>query len=273
MEYFTIGEFAKYCGTTVEFLKFYDREGLLSPIGRDESGHRCYASYQTVDLAELYKLSRFGFSLKEAKRLYSSSSLDEFESNLTQRRDNLKTEIDSQVAALAHLEGLLAAVKNVREEDNWIIQSMEAAYFCLPNPSSTPKAGPPWWKLNPELPEIWQRVSWSPSDGISPQSDSPVRGYGWGSILYDRQKIDSSRYGTVVSIPAGRCFLYWYSVQTEYDCIDSHLSENAWSLEKPLSIMAAHSLVPHGDIYKRQLFITHKDGRPFLHFMVRIKLR
>ncbi len=273
MEYFSIGEFAKYCGTTVEFLKYYDREGLISPIGRDESGHRCYASYQTVDFAEVYKLSRLGFTLKQAKRLFSDSSLDEFESCLIERRGGLEAEINSYVSALSYLDGLLSTVKNLRSEENWGIHYMEESYFCLPNTAISRETKEPWWKYDSDFPEIWKHMTWSPTGGIYPDNDFPSNGWGWGSIVYDRQKIDMARCEAVVTIPAGRCFLCWYSVPTEYSGEDLRLSDSVWNMEKPLSIMAAHNLVASGDIYQRRLFVTHNDGKPIVHIQALIPLK
>ena len=215
MEYFTIGEFAKYCGTTVEFLKYYDREGLISPIGRDESGHRCYASYQTVDFAEVYKLSRLGFTLKQAKHLHNECSLDEFEPCLIERRNGLEAEISNYISALSYLDGLLAAVKNLRLENNWDIQYMDESYFYLPNTAATQNVGEPWWKHGSDLPEIWKHMAWSPTEGIYPENDLPGSGWGWGNMVHDRRNIDITQCEAVVTIPAGRCFRCWYSVPTE----------------------------------------------------------
>lgn len=274
MEYFTIGEFAKYCGTTVEFLKYYDKVGLLSPVDYDEAGHRLYASYQTVDLAELYKLSRMGFSLKQAKHIQGECSLDDYETLLSQQRKKLQMDISDKQAALQNLEESLNAIAYLRKDDYWLIQPMEKAYFFLPNTEPDPHhSSIPWWKTNSELPEYWQRIAWSSEKGIFPLNDSQFHGYGWGNLCYDRSKVNSSAAKEIVSIPEGRCFLCWYSVPTERDDADAHLVEKSWSLEKPLAILEKHHLTPIGDIYKRQLFITHEDKIPYLHFMVRIPLR
>jgi DNA-binding transcriptional MerR regulator len=47
--YFTIQEAAVKTGLTVHTLRYYERIGLLMPIGRAENGHRRY-SQQDVDL-------------------------------------------------------------------------------------------------------------------------------------------------------------------------------------------------------------------------------
>ena len=131
----------------------------------------------------------------------------------------------------------------------------------------------PWWKISPELPEYWQRVGWSPEKGIFPNNDSPFNGYGWGNMFYEKEKIDPQLYDHLITLPPQRCLLYWYTVPSEHDIVDAHISEKTWSLEKPLSLLHEHSFIPAGDIYKRQLLVTHKEGTPYLHLMVRIALK
>lgn len=40
---FTAGEVATKLGLTKDGLRYYEKEGLLPPIARDESGHRAYS--------------------------------------------------------------------------------------------------------------------------------------------------------------------------------------------------------------------------------------
>ena len=272
MEYFTIGQFAKYCGTTVEFLKFYEREGLLAPIGKDDAGHRLYASYQTVELAELYKLSRMGFQLKQAKLIQKEYSLDDYETCLLQQKGSLEAEITEKTAALHCLEKTITNIRKLHDEDSWVIQPMAASYFCLSVNLKNDPANVSWWKRSPELPEYWQRIGWSPEIGVYPNNDSHINGYGWGALCDDPSQLDSINEESVVVIPAGRCLLYWYTVPSEYDTDDAHLIEKFWSLDKPLALLKAHHFVPRRDIYKQKLFVTHQNGIPYQHFMVRIPL-
>lgn len=267
MEYFRIGEFAKRCGTTVEFLKFYDREGLISPVWKDESGYRYYADYQMVHFAELYKLSRMGFSTEEAKQVHSTCSLQELEDCLMQRRVGLAAEIADQQTALTYLDDLLTTINHLRQKDCWFIELMPDSYFCVHSIAHTQDSAKPWWKDGFELPEVWQRADWIDAGN----RDTVTRK--WGTLLYDREQAADKRFESVTLIPAGRCFLYWYSVPAEYDKNTPRLSDNVWNLKEPLSILRAHNLEPRGDFYQRRMFVTHEENGSLVHILTRIPLK
>lgn len=205
--------------------------------------------------------------------MQSECSLEEYEVCLRQQYDSLRTEIAEKEATLNSLEEMLNSIHNLWNEDNWVIQYTKESYFCLPKTSNKQSKNVPWWKLNPELPEYWQRVGWSSEKGVFPQNDSPFNGYGWGNMFYDKDKINLQLYENVITIPERRCLLYWYTVPSEYDIVDAHISEKTWGLEKPLTLLKEHRFIPASDIYKRQLLVTHKEGKPYLHLMVRIPLK
>ena len=39
---FLIGELAKRCGVSTDTLRFYEKNRLIKPVGRSESGYRLY---------------------------------------------------------------------------------------------------------------------------------------------------------------------------------------------------------------------------------------
>lgn len=270
MEYYRIGEFAKRCGTTVEFLKFYDREGLISPVWRDDAGYRYYADYQMVHFAELYKLSCLGFSVKQAKHFLDSSSLEELEISLLQRREGLVGEIAKQHAALSYLDGLLSAAKNVRSQNNWYIEPMDEFYFCVQVKATSESLPDTWWKTNLDLPEIWQRVELDSAKTL-PLAGEPDT-CTWGTLVLSREQLERNNFQEVTPIPGSRCFTYWYSVPANYDD-DGRLSDCVWDPEKPLSIMAEHNLTPRGDLFQRRILVTHEKDGPFVHLMAIIPLK
>lgn len=49
-------------------MRFYDREGLLTPAGRSEAGYRLYSDEDLVRLQEVLALKFLGFSLDEVKQ-------------------------------------------------------------------------------------------------------------------------------------------------------------------------------------------------------------
>lgn len=271
MEYYRIGEFAKQCGTTVEFLKYYDREGLISPVWRDEAGYRYYARYQMVHFAEFYTLLRMGFSSKEAKHIHDNCSLEELESSLVNHRNNLIAEISDRQSALTYLEGLLTAAIRIRQRDRWYIHYVPDTYFGIHLKNNHPEHGEPWWKSGPSLPEIWQRVEINPNpQGLE---EASIQARSWGTLLSEPESGENGRYDSVIPVPGGRCFQYWHSVPAQYDEPSHRLSDKVWDLSEPLSIMKRHNLTPRGDLYQRRLFVTQEKTGKFVHIMTQIPLK
>ncbi len=66
-----IGGLAKKCDITVEALRYYETEGLLSPKQRSASGYRLYNADDEQKLHFILHAKKVGFSLQEIKRLLS----------------------------------------------------------------------------------------------------------------------------------------------------------------------------------------------------------
>jgi len=64
-----IGELAKQTGFQVETLRFYEKEGLLNPASRTESGYREYSGESLKQLRFIKQAKSVGFSLKEITEL------------------------------------------------------------------------------------------------------------------------------------------------------------------------------------------------------------
>ncbi|GAB2642717.1 Zn(2+)-responsive transcriptional regulator [Vibrio panuliri] len=66
---FQIGELAKRCGVTADTLRFYEKNGLIKPAGRSESGYRLYGEKNQKQVAFILKAKELGLSLEEIKEL------------------------------------------------------------------------------------------------------------------------------------------------------------------------------------------------------------
>jgi len=60
-----IGELSKNTGFQVETLRYYEKQGLLSPVSRTESGYREYDSKALKQLRFIKQAKSVGFSLNE----------------------------------------------------------------------------------------------------------------------------------------------------------------------------------------------------------------
>ncbi|BDX05502.1 Zn(2+)-responsive transcriptional regulator [Planctobacterium marinum] len=66
---YKIGQLAKAENITVEALRFYDQQGILSPGLRADNGYRLYSEDDRVRLRFIQSAKNLGFTLKEVKEL------------------------------------------------------------------------------------------------------------------------------------------------------------------------------------------------------------
>ncbi len=66
---FQIGELAKRCGVSTDALRFYEKNQLIHPAGRSESGYRLYNENNQKQVTFILKAKEVGLSLDEIKEL------------------------------------------------------------------------------------------------------------------------------------------------------------------------------------------------------------
>lgn len=71
MNTMTIGQIARNSGTSIETIRFYEREGLIEKPSRTESGYRSYQPDVISRLSFIMQAKSLGFSLAEIKELLS----------------------------------------------------------------------------------------------------------------------------------------------------------------------------------------------------------
>jgi len=66
---YTIGKLAKEAGVNIQTIRFYERQGILDPVLRKDSGYRIYDTEGLRQLTFIIHAKELGFSLKEIKEL------------------------------------------------------------------------------------------------------------------------------------------------------------------------------------------------------------
>lgn len=66
---YLIGELAKISGVTTDTLRFYEKNGLIQPTGRSDSGYRIYSDNSLEQVKFILNSKRLGLSLDEIKEL------------------------------------------------------------------------------------------------------------------------------------------------------------------------------------------------------------
>ncbi|WP_394130208.1 Zn(2+)-responsive transcriptional regulator [Shewanella maritima] len=68
---YRIGELAKRCGIKSDTLRFYEKQGLLAPLHRSDSGYRVYSDDDEARLRFILRAKAVGFTLNEIAELLS----------------------------------------------------------------------------------------------------------------------------------------------------------------------------------------------------------
>ena len=76
MKNYRIGELSKYLGVTPDFIKYYEKEGLITSI--PETSPKLYPFNQSSKILECIKLKNLGFTAKEMQDYLFSDTLKDY---------------------------------------------------------------------------------------------------------------------------------------------------------------------------------------------------
>ncbi|WP_461240120.1 MerR family transcriptional regulator [Paucilactobacillus sp. N302-9] len=105
---YSIGDVAKRLGLTVQAIRYYDAEGLLPLLKRDEGGRRMFTEDDIRTLQMILDLRDAGVSIKDSAkfegwRLQGDRTLQDRADFLNEHEQELQSRIDSLKASMAHL--------------------------------------------------------------------------------------------------------------------------------------------------------------------------
>lgn len=66
---YKIGELSQQAGVSIQTLRYYEKEMLIIPVGRTDSGYRLYNEDAFGELQFIQHLKQLGFSLSEIREL------------------------------------------------------------------------------------------------------------------------------------------------------------------------------------------------------------
>lgn len=104
----TIQDVAKLTGLSPHTLRYYERIGLLNPVGRAPSGHRRYAAADLKWLEFVTRLRTTGMPIRQMQRFADVRRLGI--ATITDRRELLQVHRREVEARLRALEADLAAI-------------------------------------------------------------------------------------------------------------------------------------------------------------------
>lgn len=100
-----ISEFSKLAHLTVKALRFYEKEGLLSPASVDEwSRYRLYETSQLETAAKIKSFRQLGLSIEEIKAIFSGGDVKAI---LTEKEKSLLSEMQTIGSRLSIIHSIL----------------------------------------------------------------------------------------------------------------------------------------------------------------------
>ena len=103
MPTFSIGQLAKRAGVAIDTVRYYERNAMLTPAGRLESGYRRYGEAELKRLQFIRRAKVLGFTLADIRELLS----------LSDERNVAKVKLAAE-AKLAEVEQRLAELERIR---------------------------------------------------------------------------------------------------------------------------------------------------------------
>jgi DNA-binding transcriptional MerR regulator len=166
MKEYSIGDFAKKLGVTPDFLKYYEKQGLLHS-NKTPSGYRYYDAASTALVNECLKLKNWGFSSKEIEKLLHTTTYEKTVDYFEQRRSEILQQIQFLQGLVEYSEDMSKSLPYYSGIDQWNIIKKEGFYYLSqsrnfelnPNISDIIKE---WVKYIP-LVSITARVNYSPA--------------------------------------------------------------------------------------------------------------
>ncbi|MGY0412387.1 MerR family transcriptional regulator [Staphylococcus sp. mip270_02] len=105
MTQYQTGELAKQCDVSIRTIQYYDRKGLITSTKTEQNGRRVFDEQSKQDLEIILILKRFGFSLKDIKKItVEENKLKSVRSMIEQRALNIEYEIKRNQMLLSEIK-------------------------------------------------------------------------------------------------------------------------------------------------------------------------
>nr|WP_319387149.1 MerR family transcriptional regulator [uncultured Roseibium sp.] len=112
-----IGEASRRSGVSIETIRYYEREGIVSKVSRTASGRRSYSEKEIAELRFIRKCRDLGFSIQYAVALKELAQETENTCQTAARLGQKHlSEVQAKIEELKHLErALFELVANCSE--------------------------------------------------------------------------------------------------------------------------------------------------------------
>lgn len=120
----TIGKIAGLAGVTTDAVRFYEREGLIAPTAKSESGYRLYEATAVARLRFVQHAQHCGFTLAEIGELLSLQGQDSARCEDVRRRVvEKKLQLEAKIKAMKSMSEALSVLIVECTEGGWPVSS------------------------------------------------------------------------------------------------------------------------------------------------------
>ncbi len=123
---YRIGELAKRSQMSVDTLRYYEKEGLLQPTARSDSGYRLYADSVTARVDFIRRAKRVGFTLSEIQDLLELQ-IDKSAHSCEDVKSLTESKLIDIEARMRELEEIRRALSHLHES---CCGGAESAEYC-----------------------------------------------------------------------------------------------------------------------------------------------
>ena len=108
-----------------ETLRFYEKEGIITPEINKANQYRLYDDYQMYLISECKRYQTNGFSIDEIRQMIQDDGLAEYTARITQRQDEVEKEAERLFWMNELLKDYLVKLRNIpnklnRIEEGWL---------------------------------------------------------------------------------------------------------------------------------------------------------
>ncbi|KGY11339.1 zinc-responsive transcriptional regulator [Vibrio tubiashii] len=111
---FQIGELAKRCNVTADTLRFYEKNHLIKPAGRSDSGYRLYNEDNQRQVHFILKSKQLGLSLDEIRELLEIK-LEATEHSCAEVKAITSTKLSVIDGKISELKRIRTALKKIND--------------------------------------------------------------------------------------------------------------------------------------------------------------
>lgn len=107
-----ISEVAKILGLKPEAIRYYEKEGIVSPQRKEDSTYREYSIWDFLDLCECRRFRQMDFGIKDVRRLMKNENLAGIITALSEKHSEILKTANQKLVLAAEVKSLAERISN-----------------------------------------------------------------------------------------------------------------------------------------------------------------